>query len=191
MGRRVFFALDIDEATRSRIVSAVGRLQSLPGRLKWTKAKNLHVTMNFVGDVRDTRIGALCDLATAAVADWDLARDEVTFTVDPLIWFPAGRRPRMIWAPVGRGGDVLASLHETLSQALESGGWPGESRPFKGHVTVARIKSVDDVETVVRQLSDDELGTVTATELTLYQSVLTRKGPIYSPLAGIPLAQRQ
>ncbi|MBC8373537.1 MAG: RNA 2',3'-cyclic phosphodiesterase, partial [Planctomycetes bacterium] len=49
MGKRTFFALDIDEATRGRIVSAAERLQSLPGRITWTKPQNLHVTMNFLG----------------------------------------------------------------------------------------------------------------------------------------------
>jgi 2'-5' RNA ligase len=146
--------------------------------------------MNFLGDVPDGRIAELCDLATRAVGDWDPGRDEVTFTVDPLICFPPDRRPRMIWAPVGEGNDSLASLHGTLNQALRSGGWHSESRPFKGHVTVARIKEAD-VEAAVRQLPADELGTVTATELTAYQSVLTRTGPIYSRLAGIPLAGRQ
>ena len=190
MGQRIFFALDIDEATRNRIVSTAGQLQSLPGRITWTKPQNLHVTMNFLGDVPDESIAELCDLARGALGVWDLARDEVTFTVEPLICFPPGRRPRMIWAPVGQGSDVLASLHAVLNQALAAAGWRSESRPFKGHITVARIKSAD-VEAAVRQLPGDELGTVAGTELTLYQSKLTHVGPIYSPLARIPLARRQ
>ena len=190
MGQRTFFALDIDEATRGRIVSAAEGLHSLPGRITWTKPQNLHVTMNFLGDVPDESIAELCDLARRAVEGWDQARDEVTFTVGPLICFPPHKRTRMIWAPVGQGADVLAALHAELNQALAAGGWRSESRQFKGHVTVARIKSAD-IEAAVGQLPDDELGTVTAAELTLYQSVLTPGGPIYSRLAGIPLSGRR
>ena len=190
MGQRTFFAFDIDEATRGRIVSAAEGLHSLLGRITWTKPENLHVTMNFLGDVPDESIAELCDLAGGAVGDWDLARDEATFTVGPLICFPPHKRARMIWAPVGEGNDVLASLHAVLNRALAAGGWRSESRPFKGHVTVARIKSAN-VEAAVRQLPDDALGTVTATELMFYQSVLTPGGPIYSPLERIPLARRQ
>ena len=189
MGQRVFFALNIDEATRGRIVSTAERLYSQPGRVNWTKSQNLHVTMNFIGDVPDKRIAELCDLAREAVSGWDADRDEVTFTIGPLICFPPGRRPRMIWAPVRQGDDVVASLHGALNQALATGGWPSESRPFKGHVTVARIKDAD-IEAAVGQLPDDDLGTVTETELTLYESKLTHIGPIYSPLASIPLALR-
>ena len=190
MGQRTFFAFDIDEATRGRIVSAAEGLHSLLGRITWTKPENLHVTMNFLGDVPDESIAELCDLAGGAVGDWDLARDEATFTVGPLICFPPHKRARMIWAPVGEGNDQLASLHAALNQALAANGWRSESRPFMGHVTVARIKA-GDVEAAVRQLPDDELGTVRVSELTLYESDLTHAGPIYSRLAGIPLARRQ
>jgi len=189
MGKRIFFAMDIDEATRGRIVSAAERLHSLGGRITWTKPQNLHVTMNFLGDVPDESIAELCDLAAGAVGDWDHAGDEVTFTVGPLMCFPPHKRAKMIWAPVGEGNDALAALHAALNQALATGGWRSESRPFTGHVTVARIKSAD-IEAAVGQLPDDELGTVTAAELTLYQSELTHAGPIYSRLAGIPLAGR-
>ena len=189
MGKRIFFAMDIDEATRGRIVSAAERLQSLDGRITWTKPQNLHVTMNFLGDVPDKRLAELCGLAEGVVGDWDLARDEVIFTVGPLMCFPPHKRAKMIWAPVGEGNDHLASLHAAMNQALAAGGWRSESRPFTGHVTVARIKSAD-VDAAVRQLPDDELGTVRATELTLYESDLTHAGPIYSRLAGISLARR-
>jgi len=189
MGQRVFFALNIDKATRGRIVAAADRLRSEPGRIKWTKAKNLHVTMNFIGDVPDKRIPELCDLAREAVSGWDPDREEVTFTVGPLICFPSGRRPKMIWAPVRQGDDLLASLHGAMNRALEEGGWPGESRPFTGHITVARIKDAD-ILAAVKQLPDDDMGVVTETELTLYQSTLTHTGPIYSPVASIPLAPR-
>ena len=187
MGQRVFFALDIDEATRGRIVSAADNLHSLPGRITWTKPRNLHVTMNFLGNVPDESIAELCDLAEGVVAG--LALGEVTFTIGPLVCFPPHKRTRMIWAPVGEGIEVLASLHAALNQALAAGGWRSETRPFKGHVTVARNKSAD-VEAAVRQLPGDELGRVVATELTLYHSVPSPGGPTYSRLAGIPLAGR-
>ncbi|MDP6545278.1 MAG: RNA 2',3'-cyclic phosphodiesterase [Phycisphaerae bacterium] len=187
MGQRIFFAMDIDEATRGRIVSTAERLDSLPGRITWTKPQNLHVTMNFLGDVPDESIAELCDLARGAVDAWDLAPGEVTFTVGPLICFPPHKRARMIWAPVGEGNDVLASLHAEMNQALAADGWRSESRPFKGHATVARIKS-GDFEAAVGQLPDAELGTVTTTEMTLYQSKLMPGGPIYTPLARIPLS---
>jgi len=189
MGTRVFFALDIDEATRGRIVSTAEGLHSPSGRITWTKPQNLHVTMNFIGDTPDDSIAALCDLARGALDGWDLALDEVTFTIGPLICFPPGRRTRMIWAPVRRGGDVLASLHAVVNEALAAGGWRCESREFKGHVTVARIKS-GDIGAAVRKLPDDDLGEVQAAELTLYASKLMPGGPLYTTLARIPLARR-
>jgi 2'-5' RNA ligase len=186
MGQRVFFALNINDETRGQIVSAADGLRSTPGRISWTKAKNLHVTMNFIGDVPDKRIPELCDLAKAVVDGWDSGDEEMVFTIGQLMFFPPGRRAKMIWAPVRQGGGLLVSLHDALNEALDAGGWRSESRPFTGHVTVARIKEADIKDTAER-LPDEDLGTVQLDELTLYQSQLTQTGPIYSRLAGIPL----
>jgi 2'-5' RNA ligase len=161
----------------------------VPGRVNWTSSQNLHVTMNFLGDVPNKRVDELCDLAREAVGVWEPGSDEVAFTVGQLICFPRGRQPRMIWAPVRKGNDLLASLHGVLNQAIEAAGWRGESRPFTGHVTVARIKDCD-IKDAVGRLPDEELGAVTAGELTLYESNLTHTGPVYSRLAGIPLSRR-
>ena len=188
MGKRVFFALDIDDAMRRRIVAVSDPLVSLPGQVNWTRPENLHVTMNFIGDTPDERIAELCDLATEAVGRWGAGGDGLMFTVGPLVCFPPGRRTKMIWARLRQGADEVASLHAAMNQALADAGWPSESRAFKGHITVARIKAAN-LTGAVKQLPDDELGQVVARELTLYESTLTHSGPIYAPLARIPLVQ--
>jgi RNA 2',3'-cyclic 3'-phosphodiesterase len=186
MGQRVFFALDIDEAVRGRIVASVEQLRSEPAKVNWTKPENLHVTMNFLGDLRDARIEKLREVVARSIGGWEPPRDEIVFSIEPLICFPDDRRPRMIWAPVAGGSDVLSSLHAVVNRGLADGGWPSESRPFKGHVTVGRIKS-GDLRAAVEKLPAESLGTVRVSELTFYQSTLTPSGPIYNPLARIPL----
>jgi len=117
--------------------------------------------------------------------------DSVIFTIGPLVCTPSHGRTRMIWAPVRRGNDELASLHAAMNEVLGSADLRTEGREFKGHVTVARIKSAPDTRAIraaVGDLPPGEFGTVEATELALYRSELTPKGPIYTRLAGIPLA---
>ncbi|MCP4378333.1 MAG: RNA 2',3'-cyclic phosphodiesterase [bacterium] len=194
MGQRLFLALDIDEDTRGRIVSSAGDVQSDGAWVVWTRPQNLHVTMNFLGDVQDENVDRLCDLIEGVVSGWDHVGDDITFTVGPLVCFPTSKpnKPsRMIWAMVGGPGrDLLADLYTKTNNALAADGWRSEAREFLGHVTVARIKN-GDVEAAVRQLPNDELGTVTATELTLYQSDLTNSGPVYTPLKHIQLSRKQ
>ena len=189
MGQRLFFALDIDETARGKIVAAADKLRSTPGRISWTKARNLHVTMNFLGDVPDKRVDELCDLARETVTAWSGGRGEVAFSLGPLICFPPNKPLRMIWAPVSQGADLLASMHEAMNQALQTGGWRNEDRPFTGHVTVARIKTAE-LSDVLARLPDDQPGAITAKELTLYQSQLTRTGPIYRRLMGFPFEHK-
>jgi len=187
--------MDLDAAARDGIVRAAEQLRPLPGGTKvtWTRPENLHVTMNFLGDVPQERIPEICELARRGVSSASPG-DSAVFAIGPMVCTPAGGRARMIWAPVRQGNDELAGLHAAVNVALASAGLRTERRPFKGHVTVARIKSASDtrpIRAVVGDLPQGEFGTVQAAELTLYRSELTPQGPIYTRLAGIPLAGEQ
>jgi 2'-5' RNA ligase len=188
---RTFFALDLNPRVVSSIETAVDSLGSLQGRISWVPASNLHVTMNFVGEVDENRIPDLCELAaeTAGSAGFD----HIDFEVGGLVCVPPSGYLRMIWAEVADDSGRMLALYETLKQALRGFGAKVENRPFRGHVTVARIKSTRRPEAIrkaVGKLSGEALGSVRTGELVLYSSKLARSGAIYTPLVRAALGQR-
>ncbi len=106
--------------------------------------------------------------------------------------FPDNRLPRVLWIGIDGALDDLATLAECVGCAVVPLGFPQEDRPFRPHLTVARVKR--DHREVGRAL--DTLGVFTAPFLcgqlpvervTLFKSDLRPSGAVYTKLWDISL----
>ena len=183
---RTFMALDIDSRIRQRLACLRQQLNARDAKIRWVEPENLHVTLNFLGEVADSSLPAVCEAATSAAAEIE----PFDFDVRGLCCVPKGSRPTMIWAGVSDDTMRMAELQEQLAARLESLGFRRDSRPFKPHITVARIKSARNprpLQQAVAILADIDVGRRHAEELVVYSSQLTLSGPIYAPVATAPL----
>ena len=186
MPQRTFLALDIDEVTLGRLTAAADGLDLANVKARRVRPENLHVTLNFLGDVDDARIDEICRAAGEAAAQ----TEPFEFTIGGLLCVPPHGPLRMIWAGVDDPGGRMAELQDRLAAALETLGFARERRPFKPHLTVARIKFSRDASAVrasAAESAETEFGVVQAKELTVYASRLTPAGPVYSPLSRAAL----
>lgn len=155
------------------------------GRLagaRWVPPGNQHVTLKFLGWTDPARledVQAACR-AAAAPLEPGLVRP-AGFGV-----FPGPRRARVLWVGIEDEHDLLASAARGLDAALAPLGWVPEKRPFHAHVTVARLPSPQAVEGVT---SREELGCepFLVGSFTLWQSLLSNRGPRYTALEDFPL----
>jgi 2'-5' RNA ligase len=181
----LFVAADIDDDTRQQLLTIREHVERTfararkPPRLTWVDPARAHVTVRFVGEVSEATAG---DLQVAM-------RDPVG--VPPFVarWnavgtFPGGRLPRVVWLGATAGQEEFARLAAAVDRRLAAVIGPGESRPFKAHVTVARVRDPGtgvDWRRAVAGVSVPDTAT-TVDHLTLYQSTLSPKGPTYHPL---------
>ncbi len=185
---RTFFALDLAPDVRNRIESARRALGPLPGKINWVSPENLHVTMNFVGTVDDSRIPELCAIAEQTAAAMPCT--DIRFTNGPLVCIPPRGYLRMIWSAVTDPSGRMAALYEALRDPIRLFGGKADNRPFRGHVTVARIKTTrraDRIRKTVENLAAKDFGAVRAEHLVLYTSELKKTGPVYAPLVKAKL----
>lgn len=97
--------------------------------------------------------------------------------------------PRVIWAGI-RSSERLSELYNIISSGLIESGFKNEDRAFKPHLTLGRIKSLEDtgkLKNVLERYRETEFQTVPVREVTLFESILTQKGPIYIPLGNFML----
>jgi len=107
--------------------------------------------------------------------------------------FPNWQRPQVVW--VGIGGEVgkLAILQRDMEAALSPLGFPPESRSFKAHLTLGRLRertSPKDKQKFGEWVTSIKFETALSFEvnaLSLMKSQLTPSGAIYSQLASIEL----
>jgi 2'-5' RNA ligase len=188
---RLFVALDIDEAIQQRLDDYVRTLQPrLPG-VRFVRSNTYHVTLKFLGELRDP------DAVRQCLRDVRAASFEITFR--GVGFFPNARAPRVFWA----GIDALAlpGLARSIGQSLEVLGFAQESE-FHPHLTLARNGSgrrrpmrgerppeaFAQLAGIVASSPAPEFGTMTAREFFLYESRLSSSGPSYYKLDAFPLA---
>ena len=125
---RLFTAIEIPRAVREHL--ALLRAP-LPGA-KWIEPEDMHITLRFAGDIDGRMADELVDQLAMIRARPFSAQ------VRGLGAF-GGREPKVVWAGVEAGPELeaLARAHERAARAA---GLEPETRQFKPHVTLARMR---------------------------------------------------
>ena len=185
---RLFIALDLPEEIRTRLTEFVERVRVLAPDARWTKPESLHVTLKFIGEIREERLSAIKHaLSTINARPFDLKFESVGY-------FPPNKSPRVFWAGVYSTND-LPQLASSIDQALEQLAIEREAKAYHPHLTLARAGSGPGASRVFRRLQEQlaaeeppRFGTMTAQEFYLYQSRLSRGGAQYAKLERFALS---
>jgi 2'-5' RNA ligase len=100
--------------------------------------------------------------------------------LDHLGAFPSRRRPRILNIGL-ETTPALELLQDRIERGGEAIGFPPEGAPFSPHVTLGRIREGHRLPPGGLDEQDDAFDRVwfTGTQLVLYESILTPKGPRY------------
>ncbi len=181
---RCFIAIDISEPIRKGLAKLQNELRGKAdvgkGDVKWVDPEAIHLTLKFLGEIKTEQSVDVCK-ATEQVAgrhgSFELEVEEVGHF--------GGNSARVLWVGAGQHCSPLMQLQEDMEQQLELAGWPREGREFSAHLTLCRVRNVKagtSLVQTIRPYKDLKLGTMPADSLCVYQSELTPKGPIYTPL---------
>ena len=159
--------------------------------LRRVKPENLHITLAFLGWTPDEQLPAV--VAAAQEAAGPVARFTLVF--DRAGRFPDRGRPRVAWLGMGEGAENVLELGTRVAAALRTRRLRFDDRPLAPHLTLARVvedASAAEAKTVGSALEALEVPDLRfeVGEIGVIQSVLSPKGPRYTPLATVPLAQR-
>ena len=187
---RVFIAVDINDEIRKAIGRLQKQLQSrvkLSGKsVKWVRPDIMHLTLKFLGEVDDAVINDVCKVVET------VANRHKKFDLDiETVGSFGGQSARVVWVGTGGGSERLTGLAEEIDNELGEIGFAKETRRFTGHLTLCRIKNVRDgfaLSGAVDGFGPFSAGTASIDAVTVYQSELTRAGPVYTPLASYKLS---
>lgn len=179
---RSFLAFDIPADAKKKLGHVISDFAKKETGVKWIRAEDLHVTMKFFGDVEENLL--LGDIAKTVEAS---LKDVTPMSLDcsGLGVFPNWRYPKVIWA--GFLGDVepVINLHDKLESGLKEFPIKKDERAFRLHLTIGRakeLKSGGELMNLINGLGPIEFGRVNIDHLTLYKSVLTKEGSVYTAL---------
>jgi RNA 2',3'-cyclic 3'-phosphodiesterase len=178
---RLFVALELPGTVRAQLAAFGQAAADADDGLRAVGDQALHATLAFLGH-RDE-----ADLGPAAKAVRDVGTTAPALALGDPLWL-APRRPHVLTVALDDVGGTLATLRATvverLAAALE---WEVESRQFRPHVTVARVRRGARVR---RDLPDAPHATFAGEAVTLFRSHLGRGPARYEALERVELSSQ-
>lgn len=176
---RAFIAVDLPE----KAVGEIKRIQELIKKKdfmagKFTEPGNLHLTLKFLGEISEEQIEEVKKrLNEIKLSIFECRLSELgVFSPDFI---------KIIWIKLN--GEEIFELQKEIDEKLKDLFEP--EKRFMSHVTIARVKNVNDKNSFLNYLSSIKIGDIgfQVKNFYLMKSELTSSGPVYSELAKYEL----
>lgn len=193
---RTFLAVELGDDLRNQIRlvqqdlrQRLDRGSSKDIRITWVQPSSIHLTMKFLGDTDEERIGPIREALERAMSGFE----RVTMPIERLGVFPRLQQPRVLWvgpsAQWEQGDDAkrLVALHRVVEDCCQPFGFAPEDRRWSPHLTLARVKEGE--RHVGQALAKSgvldrpiSLGLLAVNSVVLMKSELRPGGAVYTKL---------
>jgi 2'-5' RNA ligase len=193
---RGFLAIELPQDLRTALSTIqqdlkrrLERAEDRQARISWAQPASIHLTLKFLGDTPEEWIGSL----HAAIEQIASVHKAIHVPLQRLGVFPRPQQPRVLWAGPSesweQGEDALrlAALHRTVEECCQAVGFVLEGRPFRPHLTLARIK--EGGRQVGQAMAQSgmmnhpvTIGTFSVEAIVLMKSELRPTGSVYTKL---------
>jgi len=186
---RTFIAVKLPET----VLAAIGRVQERMAacglNVRWVATGNIHLTLKFLGEVDEDEVDAIAAVLTEAVHGFAPLR----LAAAGVGVFPSIKRARVIWVGITGQLPEFAALQRSIADRLAAIGYPHETRPYSGHLTLGRVKgpmAASRLTTAMGAFRDFASETFEVDRVVLFKSDLRPSGALYTELRQVPLSGR-
>ncbi|MCM8781418.1 MAG: RNA 2',3'-cyclic phosphodiesterase [Candidatus Omnitrophica bacterium] len=178
---RLFIAVELPEEIKDFLANLQMILKKTGADVKWVEAKNIHLTLKFLGEVDEEKIDKVIRILEETARD----KDRFYIHLNSCGAFPNLKFPRVIWVGIDKGNVETTQIAISLEEKLAKLGIPKEKRPFSSHITLGRVKSGLNRQRLNEELTRIEKNLSFPTQeyqikkIALFKSTLTPNGPIY------------
>ena len=183
--KRIFIAIKIEAGDSLLKMISSYRTSLNKDQIKWTDTAKIHITIAFLGNTEDKTINAIISMMEEKCKG---------FSQFELILKGSGifrniNDPRIIWTGI-EPSEKLCQLNNLIMSGLKELKIKIENRPYKPHLTIGRIKHLNNVESLIaliEEYQNYEIQLVPVNKVILYESILLSAGPVYKPLIKVNL----
>jgi len=187
---RSFIAIELPGELKSGLSQLQAQLKAAGhAPVKWVDPYSSHLTLKFLGNIAADRVDEITRVMEAA------AREISPFHLEVrgLGAFPNLRRVQVVWVGVWGEVEQLGQLQQSIESGLAPLGFAPESREFRPHLTIARLReraSLDEQQSFGQLIGSTGFETVYrfgVDSVNLMRSQLTREGAIYTRISSARL----
>lgn len=178
--KRTFIAIDIPLSPEIKELTGKLQKESNGIQAKWVSLHQMHITLAFLGDTTPEQEHKIISGLTSLLAD----EKPFTLVIKGLGVFKSLKNPQVLWMGV-EPPPSLPDIVTGIQKLTVNAGFTPEDRPFKPHLTLARIKGTmfrhnlaELIQTYGTQINE----TIKINAIIYYESTLTPAGPVYKPI---------
>lgn len=175
--KRLFAAIKIHPSPRYLNVFNELRSSLRHESIKWIEPENMHLTLKFFGETDEKHIPFIQKVLAEAAAK----TKPFTLKIENTGIFGSRYDPKVLWFGIQKHGE-LESLVQHIFAGLEKSAWEPDRQNFVPHLTIGRIRKLNDkplFQNIISQYNTVEIQEENVSEITLYESILRREGPLY------------
>lgn len=154
--------------------------------IRWVPVKPLHVTLAFTGNISESVAGLVSGNLRKRLTGSSSFRIRIVGTG----FFGPVMSPKVIWAGISPCNE-LTWLHGVIARAIGDAGLKPDTRPFRPHITLGRVKDYSgtgNFDRLAPEIRGGLLMEAVVTEVIFYRSILGGDGARYEPLDKFPLS---
>ncbi|MFH0868346.1 MAG: RNA 2',3'-cyclic phosphodiesterase [Candidatus Woesearchaeota archaeon] len=173
---RLFIAIEVPDDVKGYLSAVQEKIKNdAANKISCVNKNQIHLTLKFLGEVHADKIEAI------KTALKTITFDPFSVCLDKIGVFPSEKYIRVVWVGLKPEEPVLelqTSIDENLKKLFK------KEKSFKAHVTLARVKYIEDKEKFINKLKNIKVENkkININSFILVKSTLTPKGPVYEDL---------
>ena len=150
-------------------------------KMKWVNFDTLHLTLSFLGSTSQREIDVITMILNDHLANFPI----FTISLKGFGIFEVKGSPKVVWVRVEKSIELLY-LQRRVAEMLVPLGFKVDVRGFNPHITISRIKHLDEVgllEEFIREKENVLFQQNLVDEVILYKSELLSQERRYTPIS--------
>ncbi|MCB8964799.1 MAG: RNA 2',3'-cyclic phosphodiesterase [Bacteroidales bacterium] len=181
---RTFAAIEVKP--EKQMVLLWDRLKAILPResATWVNPGTTHITLLFLGETPINQIGRIGNILREMLTSFPA----FNLTIKGIGTFGTPN-PKVIWLGADYSKELM-ELKRLVDEALNPMGYSDRDKPYTPHLTLGRIKRLNNPNLLINELEANRntiVQTAAIGKLTLYESTLTPRGAIYTPIEIVTL----
>ncbi len=172
---RLFIAIEIPEDVKEYMGKVQEKIGSDLAKIRFVSKEHIHLTLKFLGEVQPSEVESIKDKLKK------IKFKAFSTCLSSIGVFPSESYIRVVWVGLKPENEVL-ELQKNIDEKLKK--LFKKEKNFSAHITLARVKFVDDKKKFVDRLNKikTEKKKIDVKDFKLIKSTLSPKGAVYETI---------
>lgn len=176
--KRLFIGISLEKEICEYFHKLTLDLSKINKDVRVIPPQNVHITLKFLGNIKKEDIDIIYENIGISLEGFKSFKFDLSSILDG---FPRVSAARILFGTIGNGSEEMEKLFMKVKDGISKIGIDREEKRFIPHFTLARMKFPINFTGLLENIEIKEFKNIKCSKVTLFESILSRKGPEYLP----------